>query len=347
MKFALIGCGHIAKKHADAIVTSESSTLAGVYDTSSETARTFAEQYDTKAYASLDAILNDRQVEGVIIAVPSGFHATIACAAAQHRKHVIVEKPMSITLEDADRMLRECTKHRVKLAVVHPNRFRPAVMEVKRLLDSGAFGRISHVNAAVRWNRNQAYYDQSSWRGTKALDGGVLMNQAIHHLDLLLWLIGPVDSVFSMQATRFRRMEAEDVSTGVLRFADGALGIVEAATTVYPKNLEETLCIFGERGTVKLGGVTANWIEHIDIEGMNEMETQLLLDKIKTDPVGQPGHHAIIEDFVQAVKGGRAPAVAGEDGRAALELVDAFYRSDATQQPITLQRSVQRYASTS
>ena len=184
----------------------------------------------------------------VSICTPSGIHAPLTIQVAEAKKHVIVEKPMALTLEDADRMIDACEKNGVKMAVVHPDRFRPAVVELKKQLDNGAFGKIGHANATVRWNRNQAYYDQAPWRGTKAMDGGVLMNQAIHDMDLLLWMMGDIEEISSYHATRIRDIEAEDTSVSVIGFKNGSLGVLEAAVTIYPKNLEESLSIFGGKG---------------------------------------------------------------------------------------------------
>jgi UDP-N-acetyl-2-amino-2-deoxyglucuronate dehydrogenase len=207
---------------------------------------------------------------------------------------------------------------------------------LKQIMDKNLLGKLSHANATVRWNRNQEYYDKAAWRGTKSLDGGVLMNQAIHNLDLLVWLMGEVEEVFSMSATRLRNIEVEDVSTGVVRFKNGALGVIEAATTIYPKNLEESISIFGEKGSVKIGGTTANFIEHCQIEGLTTAEIDQIVQKIKEEPYGKPGHQCIIEDMIAAIQEDRDPIVSGEDGKRALKLVLALYRSAETNKPVRL-----------
>lgn len=334
IRYAIVGCGHIAKKHASAIDNAENSVLTAVCDTVPERMEEYIQKYGVKGYTDLDEMLQDGEIDVVNICTPSGFHADLTVKAANAKKHIVVEKPIALTLEDANKMIQVCAENNVKLAVVHPNRFRPAMMELKQMMDKGMFGKLSHANATVRWNRDQAYYDQAPWRGTKAFDGGVLMNQAIHNLDLLVWLMGDVNQAFSMDATRLRNIEAEDVSTGVVKFENGALGVVEAATTIYPKNFEESLSIFGEKGTIKVGGTTANFIEHIMFEDLEENAKQAMIEKIKNDPFGKPGHQWIIEDMSKAIEENREPIVTGEDGKRALELVVALNKSAETNLPI-------------
>lgn len=327
LNFAIVGCGHIAKKHAEAIKHAEGAELLAVCDTIPENMTPYIEEYGVQGYEDLDDLLKNPDVDVINICTPSGYHAPLAVKAAKAKKHVVVEKPIALTLEDAQAIIDACNENDVKLSVVHPNRFRPAIQAIRQAMDEGRLGKLSHANATVRWNRNQAYYDQAPWRGTKSLDGGVLMNQAIHNLDLLLWLMGDIEEVQSMTATRLRKIEAEDVAVGLVRFKNGALGVIEAATTIYPKNLEETLSVFGETGSIKIGGVTANKIEHWNVASMDETEVETLVKDIEADPFGKPGHQCIIEDMVEAVKENRTPIVTGEDGKKALELVIKLYEA--------------------
>ncbi|KFZ39965.1 MULTISPECIES: Gfo/Idh/MocA family protein [Thermoactinomyces] len=319
IRYGIVGCGHIAKKHVAAIKAVEGAELVAVCDTNEERLSEFAVD-GVRGYADLkDMLASD--VDVVCICTPSGIHAPLTIQAAEAKKHVIVEKPMALTLEDADRMIDACEKNGVKMAVVHPNRFRPAVVELRKQLEQGAFGKIGHANATVRWNRNQAYYDQAPWRGTKAMDGGVLMNQAIHNMDLLLWMMGDIEEISSYHATRIRNIEAEDTSVSVIRFKNGALGVLEAAVTIYPKNLEESLSIFGEKGTAVIGGPTANWIKEWKFEGLPDEEAQNTIRRVEQDPFGIPGHQCIIQDMTEAVLKDRKPVVSGEEGRKALSFV--------------------------
>ncbi len=335
INFAIVGMGHIANKHIEAIEKAENANLYAICDTNP--ARLETDNPNVKKYTDLQKMLEENpEIHVVNICVPSGLHARLTKIVAENGRHIIVEKPMSLKLQDAEDMIQYANDHGVKLAVVHPNRFRPAIQKLREQMDAGAFGKLSHANATVRWNRNQAYYDQAEWRGTKEFDGGVLMNQAIHDLDLMLWLMGPVESVQAMAATRLRKIETEDVAAAVVQFKNGALGVIEAATTIYPKNLEESLAIFGETASVKISGRNANFIETWDIEGVSEEDADKLKNEIKADPFGKPGHQCIIEDMVLAVKENRNPIVTGEDGLAPVKLILAILESAETGKKVVL-----------
>lgn len=336
MNIGIIGCGFIAKKHATAIEAIEGAKLVAVSDKIPGNMTYYKEEYDAVPYEDSEEMLKRDDLDIVSICTPTGLHAMLAIQAAEAGKHVILEKPIAMRLEEADSIIEACRKNNVKLSIVHPNRYRPVVKELKKILDSGALGKISHANAIVNWNRNQAYYDQSPWRGTKAGDGGALMNQAIHNLDLLLWFMGDVQEVFSMEATRLRDIEAEDVSNGLVKFKTGALGLIQASTTVYPKNYEESITLFGESGTIKIGGSNALYFEHIEVKDMNESKKNELIESVKEEPWGKPGHQHIIEDMIKAVKEDTEPAINGEEGRRSLELVLAMYESAEKQEPIVL-----------
>lgn len=338
MNFAIVGCGFIAKKHATAIQNIEGAKLIAVCDKLEAAMQPYKEQYGAKLYTELSDMLQDESIDIVCICTPSGLHAPLAEQVAVAGRHIVLEKPIAMSIEETNRIIDAANTNNIKLAVVHPNRFRPVVQELKTILNSGALGKISHANCIVNWNRNQEYYDQAPWRGTKQHDGGVLMNQAIHNLDLLLWFMGDAKEVFSMEATRLRNIEAEDVSTGVVRFESGALANVQASTTVYPKNYEESITIFGEKGTVKIGGANALYFEHLQIEDLSKEKTIALKEKIKAEPWGIPGHERIIADIIEAIKEDRTPTVTGEDGKKSLELVLAFYESASLKKPIHLNK---------
>ncbi|MFE8701702.1 Gfo/Idh/MocA family protein [Cytobacillus sp. FJAT-54145] len=336
INFAIVGMGHIANKHIEAINNAEGANFFAVCDTNPNRLELITDP-NVKKYTDLKNMLEENpEIHVVNICVPSGLHAPLTKIVAEQKRHIIVEKPMSLKLEDSEDMIRYAEENGVKLAVVHPNRFRPAIQKLKEEMDKGSFGTLSHANATVRWNRNQAYYDQAEWRGTKEFDGGVLMNQAIHDLDLMLWLMGPVESVQAMAATRLRKIETEDVAAAVVQFKNGALGVVEAATTIYPKNLEESLAIFGETATIKISGRTANFIETWDVEGVTEEDAEKLKNEIKADPFGKPGHQWIIEDMVAAVSEDREPIVTGEDGLAPVKLILAILESAETGKKVVI-----------
>lgn len=335
INFAIVGMGHIANKHMDAIEKIEGANLFAVCDTNPARLETI--NHEVKKYTDLKQMLAENpEIDVVNICVPSGLHAPLTRIVAEAKRNIIVEKPMSLKLEDAEAMIQYANENGVKLAVVHPNRFRPAIKLLRAEMDAGSFGKLSHANATVRWNRNQEYYDQADWRGSKEFDGGVLMNQAIHNLDLMLWLMGPVKSVQAMAATRIRKIETEDVAGAIVTFESGAIGIIEAATTIYPKNLEESISIFGEKASVKIGGRNALYIETWDVEGVSEDEVNTLKKQLQDDPIGTPGHQCIIEDMVAALTENRNPIVTGEDGLAPVKLILAILESAETGKRVDL-----------
>jgi len=334
LNIAIVGCGFIAKKHATAIENIKKANLVAVCDQVPELMEPYKEKYGVKTYTELGEMLTDESIDIINICTPSGTHAFIAEQVAAAKKHIILEKPIAMTIEETNRIIDAAEENEVKLAIVHPNRFRPVAMKLKEILDKKLLGKISHALCIVNWNRNQEYYDQAPWRGTKEHDGGVLMNQAIHNLDLLLWFLGKPEEVFSMDATRLRNIEAEDVSSGVIKFESGVLATVQASTTVYPKNYEESITIFGEKGTVKIGGPNAIYFEHIDIEGIDEGVLANWKETVMNDPWGTPGHQKIIQDMIEAIQNKRQVQVTGQDGKYALELVLNFYESAEKNKPI-------------
>ena len=336
MNFAIIGCGFIAKKHALAIDNIPNAKLIAVCDRVPNMMDFYEKEYGAKTYTDSMEMLKNDLIDIVCICTPSGFHAAIAEEVAAAKKHIVIEKPIAMTLEESDRIINASKSNGVKLTVVHPNRFRTVVQETKKILNKNLLGKISHANCLVNWNRGQDYYDQAPWRGTKKHDGGVLMNQAIHNLDLLLWFIGNPIEVFSLEDTRLRNMEAEDVSTGVIRFENGVIANVQASTTVYPKNYEESITIFGEKGTLKIGGTNALHFEKIEIQDMEIHEIQEIINRVENDPWGIPGHQRILEEMIFAVQNNEEPVVTGEDGKRALKLVLAFYESAESKRLINI-----------
>ncbi|MDT8903831.1 Gfo/Idh/MocA family protein [Anaeroselena agilis] len=324
--FGLIGCGRIAKNHLQAISSHKYARLAAVCDIDAGRLAEVKEQYGSTAYIDYREMIKDPKIEIVNICTPSGLHAKMAIEAMNAGKHVLVEKPMAMSLHEANAMIDAADQNGVKLGVVHQNRFNKAIVKVRQALEEGRFGKLTHGALTVRWHRDKNYYDQAPWRGTWAQDGGCLMNQSIHNIDLLQWMMGPVESVFAYTATNAREIEGEDAAVAVLRFKNGAFATIEASTTVYPRNLEETLHIFGTTGTAGVGGVAVNKIEAWRFEGVDE--AAVLTDQDKEPPnVYGFGHYDIIKDFIDAVDGGRQPAVPGAEGCKALEIILAIYHS--------------------
>ncbi|MDQ7095579.1 Gfo/Idh/MocA family oxidoreductase [Desulfosporosinus sp. PR] len=335
MRFAIIGCGRIAPKHAESIVALPEAELVAVCDILPEQAQKFADKYGADPYTDYKEMLQREDVDVVTIATPSGLHAEIGIAAAEAGKHILVEKPMAMTLQTADAMIAACQKAGVKLGVIHQNRFNASIKLLRKALEDGRFGKLTHGQATVRWNRNADYYTQAPWRGTKLQDGGVLMNQSIHNIDLLQWMFGPVESVFGYTATFMRKIEMEDMGAAVIKFKSGAIGLIEAASTIYPKNIEETLNVFGETGSVIVGGIAVNRIEVWEFPDSSEEQKEIFAGQ-EIDPpnVYGFGHRELILDMIHAVREERRPAIPGEEGRKALEIILAIYKCQETKEPV-------------
>ncbi|HMA25459.1 MAG TPA: Gfo/Idh/MocA family oxidoreductase, partial [Gemmatimonadaceae bacterium] len=261
-RIGLVGCGRISKNHFDALRKVDGLALSAVCDIDAERAARAGEEQAVPSYRSLDEMLRSGEVDVVTICTPSGLHSAHGIAAAQAGKHVVTEKPMSLSLRQADDLVRACDDAGVQLFVVKQNRLNPPIQLLKRAVDKGRFGRIFMANVTVRWQRPQDYYDAEPWRGTWEFDGGAIMNQASHYVDLMQWLVGPVESVMGKTATQARRIEAEDSGIGILKFRSGALGVIEVNVLTYPRNFEGSITIIGERGTVKIGGTAVNRVEH-------------------------------------------------------------------------------------
>lgn len=330
LRFGLIGCGRVAPRHTQSLAEIEDAKLIAVADVIESRSRKFATQYGTDSYTDYRRVLDRQDVDVVSICVPSGLHAQIAIEAMEAGKHVIVEKPMALSLVDADRMIAAARGTGVKLCVVLQNRYNPPMHDLRQLVDSSRLGRLLLGNATVRWYRPQEYYEDG-WHGTWAMDGGALMNQSIHHIDALQWLLGEVESVFAYSATLAHRMEAEDVGVAVIRFKSGALGVVEGSTVTYPENLEGSVALFGERGSVKVGGTALNRKVFWKVEGELEHERELLTRE-QVDPPSVYGfsHKAVIADAIAAIRENSQPNTNGVAARKSLALVLAIYESART-----------------
>lgn len=331
--FGLIGCGRISKNHFEAINAMPGVKLVGVCDTNESALVTCTKKYQCEGYSDYKQMLANPDIDIVSICTPSGLHASMAIDAMNAGKHVVVEKPMAMSLCEADAMIEASRINGVKLAVAHQNRFNNAIVKTRQALEAGKFGRLTHGSAVVRWHRDENYYKQAPWRGTWEHDGGCLMNQSIHNIDLLQWMFGPVESVFAYTATNLRHIQGEDVAVAVLRFRNGAFGTIEASTTIYPKNLEETLSLFGSTGTVLVGGVAVNKIEAWHFHDETDVEQR----QFEEPPnIYGFGHADIIRDMIEAIKEGREPAITGTEGRKALEIILAIYHSSSLKKEITL-----------
>lgn len=351
MKYALIGCGRIAVNHMKAALNNELEIVA-VCDVLPEKMEELLSKYDLqesdeiKRYADYKEMIEAEKPELVSIATESGIHAEIALHCIDNNVNVIIEKPMAMSIEDADKIIELAEKKNVKVSACHQNRFNVAIQELRKAVEAGRFGKLSHGSIHVRWNRNKGYYDQAPWRGTWAQDGGALMNQCIHGIDLLRWMMGDeIDEIYGVTRQQFHDyLEAEDVGMAVIKFKNGAIGTIEGTTNVYPQNLEETLYIFGENGTVKIGGTSTNNIDVWDFADETEEDAKNKELKEATSNVYGNGHTSLFADVIEAIKEDRQPYVDAVAGRNALEVVLSIYKSQKTGKAINL--PLKEFAST-
>ncbi len=343
MKYALIGCGRIAANHVKAVLGTGLEFTA-VCDILPEQMENLLQKHGLdrdetiKRYTDYKQMIAENQIELIGIATESGSHAEIALYCIDHGINLIIEKPIAMSMEDADEIVRRSEEKGVKVAACHQNRFNVAVQELRKAVETGRFGKLSHGSVHVRWNRNEGYYAQAPWRGKWAHDGGALMNQCIHGIDLLRWMMGgDAEEVYGVTRQRFHDyLEAEDIGMAVVKFKNGAVATIEGTTNVYPQNLEETLYLFGEKGTVKIGGKSTNNIDVWDFADETEADHQNKGLKEQTSNVYGNGHLSMYADVTDAIKNDRAPYVDARAGRNALEMVLAIYKSQKTGQPVKL-----------
>ncbi len=348
LTYALIGCGRIAPNHISAAwMNREGLQLAAVCDLCEEKMEAVLAQCnipdDNKKtinrYTDYKELIKKERPKLVAIATESGYHAAIASYCIDAGCNVIIEKPMALSLTDADNLIMKAKYKGVILCACHQNRFNKSIQKIREAFEMGRFGRLMHGTAHIRWNRGSDYYEQAPWRGTWEQDGGALMNQCIHNIDLLRWMMDDgIDEVFAYtDRITHPYIQAEDLGVALIKFKNGAYGIIEGTTNVYPRNLEETLYIFGEKGTVKAGGKSVNIIEEWSFS--DNIDTA---DDVKAKYAENPpnvygfGHTPLYADVISAIKEGRKPYVDGEAGRRALELVLAIYKSAKEHRPVKL-----------
>lgn len=339
LRFALVGCGRIAKRHSELLGLGqiEGATLVAVCDIVTEKAQSIGEKFAAPWFTDMHEMMRSADIDVVVVLTESGNHAKHVIELAPYGKHIVVEKPMALTLTDADAMIEACERAGVRLFVVKQNRFNVPVQKLREALMAGRFGKMVMGTVRVRWCRPQSYYDQDSWRGTWALDGGVLTNQASHHIDLLEWMLGEVDSVFAMTRTALVDIEAEDTAVVAVRFKNGALGVIEATTAVRPKDLEGSISLMGESGTVVIGGFAVNRMETWSFVAPEDGDEDVMTRYSVNPPnVYGFGHQAYYEHVVDCLAGSGAPMVDGLQGRRSLELINAIYESVETGREVHL-----------
>jgi UDP-N-acetyl-2-amino-2-deoxyglucuronate dehydrogenase len=344
--FAIVGCGMIARFHARALQDVPGTRLVALVSRTPANAQSLMENVSVRGdvYADLQPVLARKDVDVVIVTTPSGAHLEPAVAAAQAGKHVVVEKPLEVTLERCDRIIDACDKNSVKLCTIFPSRFGDANQALKSAVDAGRFGRLTLAETTCKWWRPQSYYREGGWKGTKALDGGgALMNQAIHNVDLLSWMMGPVSHIMGFTATlAHERIEVEDTAVACLRFKSGALGLIQAATSVYP-GLPKTIAIHGDKGSAVIEqDDLVRWEFSPDTEEDRQIRDRFAQKTGASGGSSNPaaishvGHARQLADFVQAIQTGRPPLVDSREGRRAVEIILAIYRSAASGRVVDL-----------
>ena len=343
MNYALIGCGRIATNHMKAAINNKLNIVA-VCDVLPEAMEALLAKHglekdaSIKRYTDYKQMIAENDLALVSIATESGIHAEIALHCIDCGVNVIIEKPMAMSMEDAEEIIRRSEEKGVKVSACHQNRFNIAIQELRRAVEAGRFGRLSHGSIHVRWNRNENYYTQAPWRGTWAQDGGCLMNQCIQGIDLQRWMKGDeVEEVYGVTKQQFHDyLECEDIGMAVVKFKNGAVGTIEGTTNVYPHNLEETLYMFGENGTVKIGGTSTNNIDVWNFADECEDDQKNKGLQEATSNVYGNGHTSLFADVVEAIEQDRKPYVDAVAGRNALEMILAIYQSAATGVPVKL-----------
>ncbi len=341
MRYALIGCGRISTNHIKAAINNGLQIVA-VCDINTDHIEDVLRKNNLinnktiKRYTNYKYMLEDNNIDMVSIATESGLHAEIACYCIEHGINVIIEKPIEMSVKDADRIINLSKKYKVKVCACHQNRFNIAVQKTRQAMEQGRFGKISHGSVHIRWNRDKNYYKQALWRGTWENDGGALMNQCIHGIDLLRWMMGgSVEEVYGIIRQQLHNyLETEDVGMAVIKFKNGSIGTIEGTVNVFPENLEETMYIFGENGTVKLGGKSVNSIDVWKFADETEEDvSNKKLEECVNNIYGN-GHTALFEDMVSAIENNREPYIDAYAGKQALELVLAIYKSAKTGSPV-------------
>lgn len=328
IRFALVGCGRIAKNHFAALKQHEDrADLVGICDIDPTAMNTAASETCAKAYTSLSSMLENSNADIIIVSTPSGLHSEQAIAIAAAGRHVMTEKPMATRWNDGLRMVKACDDANIRLFVVKQNRRNATLQLLKRAVEQGRFGRIYMVNINVFWTRPQEYYDSAAWRGTWEFDGGAFMNQASHYVDLLDWLIGPIESVQAYTATLARNIEVEDSGVLSVKWRSGALGSMNVTMLTYPKNLEGSITIIGEKGTVRVGGVAVNEIQHWEFSEPHEDDQQVLQASYATTSVYGFGHPLYYDNVIKVLRGESASETDGREGLKSLEVLIAAYLS--------------------
>ncbi len=328
LRVAVVGCGRISARHFDALdAHAERAELVAVCDADQDTLDHISAERGVASFTALDRLLEASDADVVALCTPSGLHPAQTIEIARNGRHVVTEKPMATRLDDGKRMVASCDEAGVHLFVVKQNRLNPPLQYLKRAIVQRRFGRIYMVNVNVFWTRPQQYYDQAAWRGTWEFDGGALMNQASHYIDLLDWLVGPIESVHAYTATLERNIEVEDTGVANIKWRSGALGSVNVTMLTYPKNLEGSITILGEKGSVVVGGVAVNEIKHWAFDESRPEDEDVMNANYHTGSVYGVGHPMYYDNVINVLRGDAKPDTDGREGLRSLETLIAMYIS--------------------
>ena len=341
IRFALIGCGRISKRHSDLLGNNQikGATLTAVCDIVESRAKEIGDLYKVPYFTDMHEMMTkmEKDIDVISILTESGNHAAHTIDLAKYKKHIVVEKPMALTLDHADAMIKACDENGIRLFVVKQNRYNLPVIKLKEAISKNRFGKLFLATVRVRWCRPQDYYDQAPWRGTWALDGGVIANQASHHVDLLTYLMGEVDAVYAKGIKALANIEAEDTAAVIFKFKNGGLGILEATTAARPKDLEGSISILGENGTVEIGGFAVNEMKTWSFKNQTP-DDELVIKNYSVNPpsVYGFGHQKYLENVVESINSGKSALVDGLEGRKSLEIISAIYESMESREEVFL-----------
>ncbi len=329
LRLGLVGCGRISKRHFEAINQNKKEIeLAAICDIDDNARNSAKQKLAVPSFSSMQAMIDSEKLDIISLCTPSGLHAEQTIMAAKNGLHVITEKPMATRWKDGVKMVQECEKNNVQLFVVKQNRYNSTLQLLKTALEKDSFGKIHMVHINVFWTRSQSYYDQAKWRGTWEFDGGALMNQASHYIDLLDWLVGPVEKIHCMTSTS-RQIEVEDTAVVNIKWRSGAIGSVAVTMLTYPENLEGSITIIGEKGTAKVGGVAVNEVQVWDFKDSHENQVDVGSLNYHTGSIYGFGHSAYYKNVIGSIRHGEKGATNGWEGLKSLELIIAAYNSAA------------------
>jgi len=336
IRLAMVGCGAISQKHVNALQNVENVKIVAVCDMNPKLAIVVGQRLQVPSFTDPHEMAIKEKFDAFEILTPSGNHASMILELVKYQKHFIVEKPLALRIEDADQILQSCDANGIKIFVVQQNRYNLPVVKLKEAIDQGRFGKLVLGTIRLRWCRKQSYYDEKPWRGTWAEDGGVLTNQASHHIDMLIWLMGDVESVMAMTSTSLANIEAEDTGVAIVKFYNGALGVIEATTATRPKDLEGSISILGEKGAVEVGGFFMNQLKTWQFQDVLPEDETIWSEWSKNPDTPAWNHGEYLKDVIKCIQENRRGLVDGLEGRKSLELINAIYESAETGQMVPL-----------